>query len=86
MFKEILRYMQKYGEFDTKIIAKNLRLNEVIVKQVKDELIKKGYIIKGESLCDIEKCKNCSCDCSGKLLNEFNIFKFSDKAMKIINK
>lgn len=84
MFKDILMYMKKYGEFDTKLIAKSLKLNEVIVEQCKEELIKKGYIIKEDTFCAIEKCKSCSCDCSGKLLNEFSAWKFSEKAMKIL--
>ena len=86
MLKDILRYMQKYGEFETKVIAKNLNLNEMIVEQCKEELIKKGYIIKEDDSCVIEKCKSCTCDCSGKSLNEFSSWKFSEKAIKIINK
>ena len=86
MFKEVLKYMQGHGEFDTKIIAKGLKLNEAIVQQCKEELIKKGYIIKDDIICTTEKCGSCTCDCSGKMLNEFSSWKFTEKAMKIINK
>lgn len=86
MFKKILKYMWSNGEFNTGIISKALNINQALVEQVKIDLINKGYIQKEEGLCDTDKCKSCSCGCSGNLLNEVSSYKFTEKAMKIFRK
>ena len=86
MFKKILEYMWKNGEFNTGVISKALNINEALVDESKNELIKKGYIEKEISLCSTETCGSCSCDCSGKMLNEPSSYKFTAKAMKVLKK
>lgn len=85
MIKEILIYIYKNNDFDTKNIAKNLSLNEELVEKTKENLIKKGYL-KFEEKCSQEKCKMCNCDCSSKKLNEVKTIIFTEKAMNILKK
>ncbi|MGL4992424.1 MAG: FeoC-like transcriptional regulator [Sarcina sp.] len=86
MLKKILEYIKSDGEFNSKNIARNLELNEVIVEQYLKILIKKEYIVKEtQSNCNITKCSSCSCGC-GKILNSGETWKFTQKAIKVLNK
>lgn len=85
MIKEVLSYIFKNNEFDSRKIAIELSFNEELVEQTKINLINKGYL-KFEELCDTKMCEKCSCDCNAKRLNDARTIVFTQKAMKILNK
>ena len=84
MIKEILNDLKKNGDFSSKAISRNLNIPKEIVDDMKDKLIKMGYLEKKE--CNESMCKGCSCGCSNRELNKSLEWIITEKGEKIINR
>ncbi|WP_288478119.1 FeoC-like transcriptional regulator [uncultured Clostridium sp.] len=84
MIKKILNELKKNGDFSSKTISRNLDIPKEMVDDMKDRLIKMGYLEKKE--CNENMCKGCSCGCSSRELNKSSEWIITEKGEKIINR
>lgn len=85
MLNKLLKFISESGDFSTISIAKKLNISEPMVEDMKDRLVKMGYVEKVQ--CSTEACEKCSCGCgrSRRINRTFN-WKISQKGEKLLDK
>ena len=84
MVFKVLDFLNKEGNFSTKTISRELNIPEIIVEDIKENLIKMECIKKIE--CNKSLCEKCSCGCNSAKLNDKIDWEITDKGKKILNK
>ncbi|MCR6515170.1 MAG: FeoC-like transcriptional regulator [Clostridium chrysemydis] len=83
MLKKVLLFIKEKGIFSDKGISEGLNLSVDLVKELKEQLIRMGYLEKDiEEKCECS-CAGCSKGCSSSLKN-FNTWKITDKGLLLL--
>lgn len=84
MLNKVLEFINKEGNFSSRVIARELNIQESMVDDLKNKLINMGYISKVS--CDMSACEKCSCGCSSKKLNDKVDWEITKKGYNLLNK
>ncbi|WP_194190029.1 FeoC-like transcriptional regulator [Clostridium chrysemydis] len=83
MLKKVLLFIKENGIFSDKGISEGLNLSLDLVKELKAQLIRMGYLEKDiEEKCKCS-CAGCSKGCSGSIKN-FTTWKITNKGLSLI--
>ena len=88
MLNRVLEFISKSGDFSTISIANNLGISESMAEDMKDRLIRMGYVEKfGGSECSSESCKKCSCGCGKTIKLDRTVnWKITKKGSRLVSK
>jgi predicted transcriptional regulator len=83
MLKDVLKEINESKVFSKTLISKNLNINEALVEDALNQLIRMGYIVEDIGLPTCQhKCSGCSTsNCSTTSLKTMNI---TDKGKKLL--
>ena len=83
MLKDVLKEINESKVFSKTLISKNLNINEALVEDAINQLIRMGYIVEDTGLPTCQhKCSGCSTSsCSTTSLKTVNI---TDKGKKLL--
>ncbi|MBD7912966.1 MULTISPECIES: FeoC-like transcriptional regulator [Clostridium] len=84
MLNKVLEFINREGNFSSRVIAREFNLQESMVDDFKNKLINMGYIAKIS--CDMSACEKCSCGCSTKKLNDKVDWEITKKGYELLNK